>query len=115
MVLKPTKGVGQLWRGVVTKTGGEGIGHRGEGTGKAEPRGCPSVALKSCLGKEGRTWVTVGQGENYREKDVRCESRRAAQGPMGTLLCVSDDRVTLAVQGAIPQNNPRACAPRGEP
>ena len=34
---------------------------------------------------------------------------------MGPLPCVSDDRATLVVRGAVPQNSPRACAQRGEP
>ena len=38
-----------------------------------------------------------------------------ARGTAGTIPCVSDDRASLAVRGAIPQNSPRACVPRGEP
>ena len=112
MVLEPVKEVAQPWGRVVMKTGGEGTGHRGQGAGKPAPRGCPSVAFRSCLGKAGRTWVTVWQGEVCREKSVRCESRRVKRGPVGILLCVSDDKATLAVRGAVPQNSPRACALR---
>ena len=82
------KEVVQPWGGVVMKTGGESTGHRGQGAGKPAPQGCPSVAFRSCLGKAGRTWVTVWQGEVCREKGVRFESRRVEQGPVGTLLCV---------------------------
>ena len=46
---------------------------------------------------------------------MRCESGRAARGPGGALPCVSDGRAALAVRGAVPQNSPSACAPRGEP
>ena len=46
---------------------------------------------------------------------MRCESGRVARGTAGTIPCVSDDRASLAVRGAIPQNSPRACVPRGEP
>ena len=40
-------------------------------------------------------------GEVCREKGVRRESGRAVRGPVGTLPCVSDDRATLVVRGAI--------------
>ena len=50
------------WGGVVMKTESEGTGHGGQGAGKPAPRGCPAIALRSCLGKQGRTWVRVGQG-----------------------------------------------------
>ena len=97
MILEPAKGVAQPWGGVVTKTGGKGTGHGGQGASKPAPQGCPSVALRSYLGKEGRTWVeSVAEGR-FAERNVRCESGRAAQGPAGTLQCVSDDRATLAV------------------
>ena len=46
----------------------EGTGRGGQGAGKPAARGCPSVALRSCLGKQGRTWVRVGQGGDLRRE-----------------------------------------------
>ena len=92
-------------------------GHWPQGTGsqQASTSRQPLSSFEVKFGKEGSTWVTVWQGVVFREKGVRCESRRAGRGPTGPLPCVSDDRATLVVRGAIPQNSPRACAPRGEP
>ena len=65
---EPGKGVAQPWGGVMTKTESEGTGRGGQGAGKPAPRGCPSIALRSCLGKQGRTWVRVGQGGDLRRE-----------------------------------------------
>ena len=63
-------GVAPPWGGVVMKTGGEGTGHRGQGANKPAPQGCPSVALRSCLGKEDRTWVEIVAGGRFTERRV---------------------------------------------
>ena len=74
-------------------------GHWPQGTGsqQASTSRLPLSSFEVLSGKEGRTWVTVWQGDVFREKGVRCESRRAARGPAGTLPCVSDDRASLVV------------------
>ena len=52
----------------MTKTESEGSGLGGQGAGKPAARDSPSVALRSCLGKQGRTWVRVGQGGDLRRE-----------------------------------------------
>ena len=47
---------------------GRGLWPRRPGSQQPAPRGCPSVALRSCLGKKAGPVLSVGQGGDFQRE-----------------------------------------------